>query len=237
MKRVSQSIPTPLRLTVLVVALVVASFALMLNVEATRWNVVTELWGVFGAGALFWFFTERQSEDLRRRTWLRTNRDEVARVLDAVATHAGGIASNTLGLAPDLYADLVGGQSRDARRRAAQRARLLVPTVTSGAAEEFARPLTAEEPLVQEQVGLETALAHSGEVFARLANLRAAMAICLDRCRTVTVLSPLLQGGAPIGGATAWLRHSIPAQAGQAAITLCEACADVLSEAEVLPAR
>lgn len=237
MDRFRQSLPEPIWGTVSLITLVVVPFLGMLFFEATRWNIVAELWGVVGAGALFWYFTEQRSENIQRKAWLRRNRTYVRAVIERVLLNAALVMHYTLGAPDDLYNDLIRGKTREVRRRAAQKIRVLVAEVDQGKPRRLHGQMGLDECISQGQFGLEKVMIESSDVFGRLTDLHAVTRLCVERCRWVAIFDPTLREVKPAGGLARWLQTGLPADAGEAALVVCEVCADILVEAGELATR
>lgn len=236
MDRFRQSLPEPRWVSVLVIAVVVVPFFIGLGYEPTRWNMAAEVWGVVGAGALFWYFTEQRSEIVQRKAWLRRNRTYVKAVLERIVRNAGTVVHCTLGVSGNLYDDLTQGKTREVRRRAAQQARPLVADVAQGEPRGVNGQMGLTDPISQGLFGLEQAMTESGDVFGRLTDLHAATRFCVEHCRWMAIFYPTLHEVTSTGALARWLQTGLPADVGEAALVVCEVCADILVETGALAA-
>ncbi len=229
-----EQLPEPHKVWVPFLAIVVLSFVAMLPFEATRWNAVAELWGVVGAGAVFWFVSERHSESIQRRAWLRKHAPYSQMVLDRLVDNAGMAARATLNLPDDLHQRLTRGATGEQRRRAALEARQYVARVARSGMEDTEY---LEDTLNACIAGFEQALNQHGGVLDRLTELQASLHACVSNCRFVATFPMALQEGLPEVSFLRYLTTRVPSEAGEAALAICEKSAAILVESGRLPAR
>ncbi len=237
MRWLREQLPEPFWFWLPFLVAVVLSFVAMLPFEATRWNAVAELWGVVGAGAVFWFVSERHSESIQRRVWLRKHAPYVRMVLERIVDNAGWAARATLDLPDDLHQQLTHGATGEQRYVAAEKAREYVARVAEAGVVRNKDTKRLGNTLNQSITGFELAFNDHGAVLDRLTELQASLHDCMSYCRFIAWSAPALQEEFPESMFHRFVSTQLPAKAGEAALAICEKSANILVEAGELPER
>lgn len=208
-------------------AFVGLTFVGMLFVPDARWNAITTVWGALFLGLLISLVLEQRGEGIQRRAWLRQNAERARKTVDELLAVAVGAYSAAF--AVDLPAEtmqaLIAGPTREARRAAAAQARAHIVT-------QVAQIQYALSPADANTIPAEDLLAYA----PRAREVRERNGVVLSRATQLDrALERLLD-------ALRWYQESHAERTymfllpiGEAAVGLCEACADLLVEARMLP--
>jgi hypothetical protein len=102
-------------------ATIVISFITMLFFEETRWNVVTEVWGIFVAGIFLWWVLEQQGTSLQEEIRILRHRDYLTRRLEEMVRVSVESISAVIDLPEILKLQLTSSENFGQREHAANR--------------------------------------------------------------------------------------------------------------------
>ena len=215
-------------------AFVGLTFLVMLFIPDARWNAITTAWGALLLGLLISLVLEQRGEGIQRRVWLTEprNADRARRAVDELLPVAAHSAAFAVDLPSDIMQALMSGATHSARREAAERARAHMYAWTQVAqVSQGTDPTPADELVRYAQQAREVRQRH-GVVLSRVSQLDTALDRFLDALRwyeeAVAKDSP---GAEYVRAAPRYYLLPI----GEAAVRLCEGCADLLFEARLLP--
>lgn len=219
-------------------AFVGLTFVVMLFIPDARWNAITTVWGALFLGLLISLVLEQRGEGIQRRLWLAQNTGRARTTVDELLAVAAQSAAFSVVMPEEIIQALVSGATRSVRREAAERARAHMWNrirLTPVSEDDEYRP--AVDPLEYAQ--------QVREVRERFTDLRRRHRLVLSRVSQLeTALDRFL-------AALRWYEEEVVAKEnpwardvrntrfllqpiGEAAVVLCEVCADVLLEARLL---
>ena len=215
-------------------AFVGLTFLVMLFIPDARWNAITTVWGALFLGLLISLVVAQRGEGIQRRVWLTEpqNADRARTTVDELLAVAAPSAASAVDLPTEIVQALMSGATRSARREAAERARAHMyawTQLTPVSADNNHTP--ADDLLKYTRQAREVRQRH-GVVLSRVTQLDTALERFLDALRwyeeAVARDNP---GAEDVRAATRFYLLPI----GEAAVRLCEGCADLLFEARLLP--
>jgi hypothetical protein len=209
-------------------AFVGLTFVVMLFIPDARWNAITTVWGALFLGLLISLVLEQRGEGIQRRAWLRQHAERVRTVVEEVLTLATS-SLESVRLPSEIMEALTSGATRIARREAAERARGHIVAARYLLEDDDQMP--ADELLAYARQAREVRERH-GVVLSRVTQLDAALDQFLDALRWYDEAVAKSKARAEDVRA---VTRSFVLPIGEAAVKLCEACADVLFEARRLP--
>jgi hypothetical protein len=219
-------------------AFVGLTFVVMLFIPDARWNAITTVWGALFLGLLISLVLEQRGEGIQRRLWLAQNTGRARTAVDETLAVAAQSAAFAVDLPKDIMQALMSGATRSARREAAEGARAHMWSQMQ------VSPVGQDNDHMPAEDLLEYAR-QIREVRERLPDLRHRHRLVLSR---VTQLDAALDRfldalrwyeEAVVGKDNPWARDVRNIKfflqpIGEAAVGLCEACADLLLEARLL---
>jgi hypothetical protein len=220
-------------------AFVGLTFVVMLFIPDARWNAITTVWGALFLGLLISLVLEQRGEGIQRRVWLAQNTGRARTTVDEVLAVAARSAAFAVDLPEEISQKLMSGATRSARREAAESARAhMWSRMKATLATEDNDHMPADDLLQYAR--------QVRDVRERLRDLRHRHRLVLSRVTQLdTALDRFLDTlrwyeEAVVAEDNTWARdaHNIRyflQPIGEAAVGLCEACADLLVEARLLP--
>lgn len=220
-------------------AFVGVTFLVMLFIPDARWNAITTVWGALFLGLLISLVVEQRGEGIQLRIWLSQNTGRARTAVDDVLAVAAYSAEFAVAMPKDIMQELISGATRSARSDAAEGAR----------AHMWSRMKTNPVGEANDHAPAEALLEYARqvrEVRERLTEMRHRHRLILSR---VIQLDTALNR---FEDALRWYEEAVAAKdnwwardtrnttyllqpIGEAAVGLCEACADLLFEARLLP--
>jgi hypothetical protein len=220
-------------------AFVGVTFVAMLFIPDARWNAITTVWGALFLGLLISLVLDQRGEGIQRRLWLAQNTGRARTTVDEVLAVAAQTAVFTVDLPNEIIQTLMSGATRSARREAAEsaRAHMWSQMKVSPVGEDNDHMPADDLVKYERQVR---------EVRQRLADLRHRHRLVLSRVTQLdTALDRFVDAlrwyeEAVVARNNPWARDARNARyflqpIGEAAVGVCEACADLLSESRLLP--
>ncbi|MBV8715247.1 MAG: hypothetical protein JO318_03910 [Chloroflexi bacterium] len=220
-------------------AFVGVTFVIMLFIPDARWNAITTVWGALFLGLLISLVLEQRGEGIQRRVWLSQNSGRTRTAVDELLA----VVEDSAALAVDMPAEtlraLTSGATRAARREAAEHARADVWNRAQDTATGQDTNRTPADDLLgyaQQAIAARERLLALRQrhrvVLSHVAQLDLALDRFLDALRWYE--------GAAVAEDNPWPRDARAARyflqpIGESAVGLCEACADLLFEARLLP--
>jgi hypothetical protein len=218
-------------------AFVGLTFVVMLFIPDARWNAITTVWGALFLGLLISLVLEQRGEGIQRRAWLRQNADRARAAIDELLAVAAPAAASAVDLPQEVTQALMSGTTRAARHEAADRARTLMWEWTQPPpGTEDNPPLPADELLESALQATQVRQRHN-QVLSRTTQVDTALDRFLEALHWYEAadVTQYASSAEDTRTATAWMSRWKRQRIGEAAIRLCEACADLLFEARLLP--